>query len=48
MQIEINRGLYMDEDTLEPHAGFAGLQADITRLIAAICGYAGESGRPRR
>ncbi len=48
LQIEINRGLYMDEDTLEPHAGFAGLKADITRLIAAICGYAGEKSGGRR
>ncbi len=40
LQIEVNRALYMDEDGVEKNSGFARLQADITRLIAAICDYA--------
>jgi N-formylglutamate deformylase len=39
LQIEINRGLYMNDD-LEKHAGFAGLAADLGRLAEAICDYA--------
>jgi N-formylglutamate amidohydrolase len=34
LQIEINRGLYMDETTLEPNAGFAGLQQVINAAMA--------------
>ena len=40
IQIEINRTLYMDEDTLVPHEGYAELKANITRMIEAICEYA--------
>ncbi len=40
LQIEVNRKLYMDEATREPNANFAGLQKNITRLIAAITKYA--------
>jgi N-formylglutamate amidohydrolase len=36
LQIEINRRLYMDETTLEPHHGFAGLRADLDRLLAVL------------
>jgi N-formylglutamate amidohydrolase len=36
LQIEINRGLYLDEATLEPTAGFARLKADLERLTAAL------------
>ncbi len=34
LQIEIARGLYMDERRIEPHAGFAKLQRNLTDLIA--------------
>ena len=34
LQIEINRGLYMDEARIEKSAGFAGLRDDINGLIA--------------
>jgi len=34
LQIEIARGLYMDERRIEPHAGFARLQRNMTDLIA--------------
>ena len=36
LQIEINRALYMDESTLEPGAGFAGLCTDLNRVFAAL------------
>ena len=38
LQIEINRGLYLDEASLEPTEGFGKLQADLealTRTLAA-------------
>jgi N-formylglutamate amidohydrolase len=38
LQIEINRGLYLDEATLLPNAGFERLKGDmerLTRLLAA-------------
>ncbi|MHB8287067.1 MAG: N-formylglutamate amidohydrolase [Caulobacteraceae bacterium] len=36
LQIEINRGLYLDETRLEPNAGFEGLKADIATLSASL------------
>jgi N-formylglutamate amidohydrolase len=36
LQIEINRGLYLDEVTLEPTARFAKLKADLERLTATL------------
>jgi N-formylglutamate amidohydrolase len=38
LQIEINRGLYLDEATLKPTAGFARLKANLERLTAALAG----------
>lgn len=40
VQLEINRSLYMHEETLEKSAGFDGLRRDMSALIADICGYA--------
>jgi len=40
LQIEVNRRLYMDENSRERHAGFDKLHADITTMIAAIAAYA--------
>jgi N-formylglutamate amidohydrolase len=40
LQIEVNRGLYMDEDRIEKHDGFAVLKSNIDRLIADICVFA--------
>ena len=40
LQIEINRGLYMNEETREKSEGFSALQADLTKLVAAICDFA--------
>ena len=42
IQIEVNRKWYMHEDSREPNANFAKLQGDITKLIAAIGGFARE------
>lgn len=39
LQVEINKKLYMDEATRTRHGGFAGLQADLTRLVEAINDY---------
>jgi len=39
LQIEVNRRLYMDEETLERTVGFAALQADLARLIEALAQY---------
>lgn len=36
LQIEVNRGLYLDEKTCRPTAGFAPLAADLTRFCAAM------------
>ena len=36
LQIEINRGVYLDEAALQPAAGFARLKHDLERLCAAL------------
>lgn len=40
IQLEINQRLYMDERTLEPHAGFDRLKGEIEELIRRIAGHA--------
>jgi N-formylglutamate deformylase len=40
LMIELNRRLYMDEETLEKNAGFARLQEELTGLITALAGFA--------
>jgi N-formylglutamate deformylase len=39
LQIEIKRSLYMDEETLEPNAGYAQLEADLARLTGVLVDY---------
>jgi N-formylglutamate amidohydrolase len=39
MQIEINRGLYMNERTYQKSAGFEGLAADITTFSARLMAF---------
>lgn len=39
IQIEINRGLYMDEQSLERSAGFAALQDNLTQLAGQMSRY---------
>ena len=36
MQIEINRGLYVNETTLEPTVGFTALASDINDVISNV------------
>jgi len=36
VQIEINRGLYLDEASLRPTAGFRKLQADLKSLAGPL------------
>ncbi len=38
LQLEINRGLYMDEYRLEPHRGFERLSTDLVALATALLG----------
>ena len=47
LQIEINKKLYMDETTLQPHAGFAALQRDLMRLVDVLLAR-DDIGAPRR
>ncbi len=44
LQIEINRALYMDEARIAKAAGFAGVAADINRLVAALAEVASGDG----
>ncbi len=39
LQIELNRRLYMDEETLEPNAHYADLETDLERLVAAVAAH---------
>jgi len=36
LQVEINRALYLNETTLEPHAGFERLKHDLERVFTAL------------
>ena len=45
LQIEINRGLYMDEDRIEKTDGFQALQRDVNRLLQAVAAFAAEQVR---
>ena len=44
LQIEINRGLYMDEATIERAPGFAELQNDLRQVMQALIEVAGGLG----
>jgi N-formylglutamate deformylase len=39
LQIELNRRLYMDEESLEPHAGYSKLEEDLRRMVEAVARY---------
>jgi len=45
LQLEINRAIYMNEDTFVRRENFGAFKADIDRLIREICAYA--AGRVR-
>ena len=36
LQVEINRRLYLNEETLQPHAGFAVLQENLNQLLGQL------------
>lgn len=40
LQIEVNRRLYMDEETFEKTPGFEALRADLTALIGVLAAFA--------
>jgi N-formylglutamate deformylase len=42
LQIEVNRKLYMDEESFERNANFPKLKADLDALVAALAGFARE------
>ncbi len=48
LQIEVNRKLYLNEDTRELGAGFEGTRADLSGLIAVLAGFARESAADRQ
>jgi N-formylglutamate deformylase len=39
LQIEVNRGLYMDEEKIEKTDGFDALKRDIDRMLEAVAGF---------
>lgn len=39
LQIEINRGLYMNEETREPNGGYASLKRKLTELVAFLADW---------
>ena len=45
LQLEIHRGLYMNEDTLEKHDGFGRLQSHLTELVRRLAAYARDAGK---
>ena len=47
IQIEINRGIYMDEDTLKPNKHFKILQDNLNSLCDVICKYARSQSHPQ-
>ena len=42
LQIELNRSLYLDEATLQPHAGYPTLKANLELVFTAVAGVASE------
>jgi N-formylglutamate deformylase len=47
LQIEINRGLYMDEVSLAPNAGYAKLERNLRAFAADLAGWIGARAHPR-
>ncbi len=42
LQVEVNRRLYMHEDTVKPNAGYAKLKRNLTTLVSEMRGYAND------
>lgn len=47
VQVELNRALYMNEATTEPHAGFGSLKTDITDFAETLVAWAREAAHAR-
>ena len=47
LQIEINRGLYMDEAAIKPNGGMAKLATDMTALLGALAQMDGGNLQPK-
>ena len=47
LQIEVRRGLYMDEDTLRPHAAMRDLKPILRQLLLELARVVGDSLAPR-
>jgi N-formylglutamate deformylase len=45
LQIEVNRGLYMDEDRIEKAEGFDALKRDLDHMLAAVAAFARERAK---
>jgi len=45
LQIEVNRKLYMDEESFERNANFPRLKADLDALVKALAGFARERAK---
>lgn len=45
LQIEVNRRLYLDEETREPNAGFARTRVDLAGLVARLAEFARAEAR---
>ncbi|MDX1921849.1 MAG: N-formylglutamate amidohydrolase [Alphaproteobacteria bacterium] len=48
VQLEINRALYMDEETLERSANFAVLKRDLAKIIQDIKSWIAQRGEPEQ
>lgn len=48
VQVEINRALYMDEDTLLPHDGFIALRTDLGKIMGSLLASLPDILRPSR
>ena len=43
VQVEIDRSLYMDEETIQPHSGFADVQARLAQVLAEVARIGGRA-----
>ncbi|WP_102225855.1 N-formylglutamate amidohydrolase [Acidimangrovimonas sediminis] len=46
VQVEIDRALYMDEESIRPNGRFADIQAALTRAMAGIIAASGQDDQP--
>lgn len=48
LQIELARGLYMDEESLHPSGGFAALRSDLGRVLGEVAGWTAQQANQLR